>query len=68
MVVKIKLTHWLCSMFQSLQLFYIILGWDRIEKIQIGPNSLLLLMLRVLQKMGLALYFIHCFHYDLSPQ
>ena len=32
MVVKIKDTHWLCSMFQSLQLFYIILGWDRIEK------------------------------------
>ena len=29
MIVKIKLTHWLCSLFQSLQLFYIILGWDR---------------------------------------
>ena len=29
MIVKIKLTHRLHSLFQSLQLFYLILGWDR---------------------------------------
>ena len=29
MIVKIKLTHQLPSLFQSLQLFYIILGQDR---------------------------------------
>ena len=29
MIVKIKLNHRLRSLFQSLQLFYIILGWNR---------------------------------------
>ena len=52
MVIKIKPTHWLHCMFQSLQLLYIILGWDRIEEKDIGPNSLFTLTSRFLQKMG----------------
>ena len=47
------------------------IGWNRIEKIYIGLNSLLLYvefyMKRGYQKMSLALYFLRCLHYNHSP-